>query len=334
MHTVQRLCTRCRKRPAAYLRASSGEALCRQCFIKSIEDKVLRTIRDYELVRSGDNIGLAVSGGKDSLVLLHIISKFIRKKILRDVKVQVFTIDEELEYSKHKLERQSVIRKMCEEAGLSYNVYKISELLGISVEEVYNRIRQQGENIHMCTICGVLRRKAMNELAKRLNLTKIMTAHNLDDEAQTVLLNVFSNDLKRFKWFGVETGEDVESFVPRVKPMRFIREEEIALYAYFTGIPMLERECPYVRENPRYFLKFLLAELERKNPNIKYMIVSFGDSLSRLLQETEYFRRKVSLRRCRICGSPTTSEICRACDLVMKAGLLDKYVLANTSGER
>ncbi len=328
MQSVQRLCSRCRKREPVYLRQSSGEVLCKSCFLKSIEDKVLRTIRDYELIKPGDRLGIAVSGGKDSLVLLHIFSKFVKKKLIRNVEIHVFTIDEELEYSKHKLERQEIIKKMCEDAGFDYKVYRISELLGVSVEEVYNRIREKRENIHMCTVCGVLRRKAMNELARRLNLTKIVTAHNLDDEAQTVLLNVFSNDIKRFKWFGVETGEDVESFVPRIKPLRFIREEEIALYAYFTDIPMLERECPYVKENPRYVLKFLLAELERRNPNIKYMIVSFGDSLAELLQETEYFRRRVNLRRCRICGSPTTSEICRACDLVSKAGLLDRYIPA------
>jgi len=323
-----RLCSRCGKREAFYIRRASGETLCKSCFIKAIESKVLRTIRDYRLIVPGDRVGLAVSGGKDSLVMLYILGKLISKGTLRDLKVHVFTIDEELEYSKYKLTRIEVIRSLCHRFGLEYKVYTISELLGVSVPEIYNRLVEKGEKIHMCTVCGVLRRKAMNVLARRLNLTKIATAHNLDDEAQTVLLNVFMNDLKRFKWFGVMTGEDIEDFIPRVKPLRFIREEEIAVYAYLHNIPMLERECPYVRENPRYMLKFLLSELEQRNPNIKYMIVSFGDELSKVIRESKYLTSRVRVTRCNICGSPSTSEVCRACDLIRKAGLLDKYVKA------
>ncbi len=326
---VSTVCTRCRRREAFYLRESSGEALCKQCFMKSIEEKFIRNIRDYDMIKYGDSIGVAVSGGKDSLVLLKLLLKNLKKPPLTYAeRILVFTVDEELEYSKHKLERVSYIRNLCEKYGIEYKVYTISSIIGVSVKEVYDRLREKGKNVNMCTICGVFRRRVMNEIARREGLTKIMTAHNLDDDAQTVLLNVFSNDLKRFKWFGPITGEDVENFVPRIKPLRNIREEEIAIYAYLTDTPMLERECPYVRNNPRYLLKFLLADLERKNPNIKYMIVSFGDSLSNLLKEVRYFERKVKTGKCSICGMPTTGDICRTCELVRDAGLLDKYLLA------
>ncbi len=324
-------CTRCGKRTAFYLRQSSGEALCKQCFIKSIEDKFLRTIRDYEMFNNDDSVGIAVSGGKDSLVLLNLFFKNINKPPIRNIKrILVFTVDEELEYSKYKLTRVQYIEDICRKYGVEYRVYRISELLGVSVSEVYEKLRIKGENVNMCTICGVFRRRAINEIAHREGLTKIVTAHNLDDEAQTVLLNVFSNDLKRFKWFGTITGEDVEYFIPRVKPLRYIREEEIAIYAYLMNIPMLERECPYVRNNPRYSLKFILSELEKKNPNIKYMIVSFGDSLSRLLKDYKYFEKRVKVSKCEICGIPTTGNICRTCELVVNAGLLDKYILKKT----
>ncbi len=308
------------------MRRASGEALCKQCFVKSFESKVLRTIRDYRLIVPGDKLGIAVSGGKDSLVLLYVLGKFVKRGFLRNISVQVFTIDEELEYSKYKLSRIKVISELCSSFGFEYKVYKISDLLGVSVPEVYDRLTRRGERVHMCTVCGVLRRKATNILARRLKFTKIVTAHNLDDEAQTVLLNVFMNDLKRFKWFGAVTGEDIEDLIPRVKPLRFIREEEIAIYAFLHNIPMLERECPYVRENPRYMLKFLLSELERRNPNIKYMIVSFGDELNKVVRSSGYLTDKLRLTRCQVCGSPSTSRICRACDLVSKAGLLDRYL--------
>ncbi len=326
MVSVLVTCTRCGKREAFFFRRTSGEALCRQCFVKSLEMKVLRTIRRFRLIEPQDRIGLAVSGGKDSLVLLCILGKLFRRRHLKCSETYAFTIDEELEYSKFKLTRINVIRELSREAGFEYRVYRISELIGVSVPEVYSRLSERGEKIHMCTVCGVLRRKAVNILARRLNLTKIVTAHNLDDEAQTAILNVLVNDVKRFKWFGVVTGEDVEDLVPRVKPLRYIREEEIAVYAYVNNIPMLERECPYVRENPRYMLKFLLSEIEQRNPNVKYMIVSFGDELSRIIRTSRYFKEKIRLRRCRICGAPSTSDVCRACDLVSRAGLLERYI--------
>ncbi len=321
-------CTRCRRRSAFYMRASSGELLCKQCFVKSIEDKVVKTLRDFEMIEPGDRLGIAVSGGKDSLVLLNIIFKYIKKPPLCNLdKIVVFTVDEEIEYSKYKLTRVKYIEDMCRKHNIEYKVYKISDLIGVSVLEIHEGLNKNGKRVNMCTICGVLRRRAINEIARRENLSKIMTAHNLDDEAQTVLLNVFSNDLKRFKWFGPITGEDVEYFVPRIKPLRYVREEEIAVYAYLHSIPMLERECPYVKYNPRYNLKFILSELEKKNPNIKYMVVSFGDSIAKLLRESKFFERKVKVSNCEICGIPTTGNICRTCELVLNAGLIDKYIL-------
>ncbi|NPA23014.1 MAG: TIGR00269 family protein [Crenarchaeota archaeon] len=329
---VSSVCTRCHRREAFYLRESSGEALCRQCFIKSIEEKFIRNIRENDMIKYGDSIGVAVSGGKDSLVMLKLLVRNLRKPPLSYVRrILVFTVDEELEYTRHKLERVSYIREVCDRYGLEYKVYTVSSIIGVSAQEVYEKLKESGKNVNMCTICGVFRRRVMNEIARREGLSKIMTAHNLDDDAQTVLLNVFSNDIKRFKWFGPVTGEDVENFVPRIKPLRNIREEEIAVYAYVMDIPMLERECPYVKNNPRYTLKFLLAELERRNPNIKYMIVSFGDSLSSILKESRYFERKVRTGRCSICGMPTTGDICRTCELIRDAGLLDRYLLAKRS---
>ncbi len=318
-------CSRCGKRKANYYRPSSGERLCIQCLIRSVEDRALDTIRRRGLVGQDDVVGICVSGGKDSLSLIKIIGSLRRRaRFLREAKMMALTIDEGFEYSKYKLSaRADVIRSLCDEYGIQHHVIRVSDVLGFTISEVAERLSARGVKLNMCTVCGVLKRKVINIVARRLGLTKIMTAHNLDDEAQTVILNVISNDIKRFVWFGEHLEHELESYVPRVKPLKYVREEELALYAYYNNLPLFELECPYVRQNPRYMLKFILAELERRNPNVKYMIVAFGENLSRALRSVVKTER---LSRCRYCGDPASSSVCRACELVDKAGLLESYL--------
>ncbi len=320
-----RTCSRCRRRPANYLRVSSGEALCLSCLFKSIEDTVLWTIRKYGLISKGDRIGLAISGGKDSLVMTYILGKLWKSKRLpQGVFLLAFMIDEEHSYScMRRITRIDFVRKICEEFGIEFKVYRLSEILGVSAEEVARRLWERGLDVHMCTIDGVMRRRAMNLIGRELGLTKIAVAHNIDDEAQTVMLNVMSNALDRFAWFGPSPMTEREDMIPRIKPLRFVPELETALYAYYHGIPLMEVECPFVYGNPRYMLKFELSRIERLNPNVKYAIVAFGDGIARLMSERT---RGTRLTRCRYCNEPSSKDVCRLCELLEKAGLLEKYL--------
>ena len=69
------LCMVCNRKSAVFMRSYSGEKLCARCFRKSIEDKVRATISKYEMLKPDDRIMVAVSGGKDSVVLLHLLAK-------------------------------------------------------------------------------------------------------------------------------------------------------------------------------------------------------------------------------------------------------------------
>ncbi|MGC8543776.1 MAG: TIGR00269 family protein, partial [Vulcanisaeta sp.] len=254
-----------------------------------------------------------------------LLGKFRRQgKIPRSVEFIAFSINEGHPYSCfYRMSRGDYVQKLSEEFNIPYKIYTFKELFGVTATDIAHELWSRGINIHMCTIDGVLRRRAMNIIGRQLGLTKIATGHNLDDEAQTVLLNVFSNDLDRFSWFGPTPEVDREGFIPRIKPLRFVREEEIAIYAYYHGIPLMELECPFVYNNPRYELKFTLARWERDNPNIKHSLVSFGDSLGKIMAERAI---NVSLRRCKYCGEPTSKDVCRVCELMGRAGLLERYL--------
>ncbi|MFP3303561.1 MAG: tRNA 2-thiocytidine biosynthesis TtcA family protein, partial [Caldivirga sp.] len=227
------MCDRCGVREAQYFRVSSGERLCLNCLFSLIEDTVARTIRRYRLISSGDRIGIAISGGKDSLVLTYLLGK-LRKhgRIPKDVELIAFSIDEGQPYScVRRSNAGDFVSKLTGEFNIEYRLFTFKELFGVTAFDVAQGLWGKGINVHMCTICGVLRRRAMNIIGRVLNLSKIATGHNLDDEAQTVVLNVMGNDIKRFAWFGITPSNDVaeEEFIPRIKPLRFIREEEVAI---------------------------------------------------------------------------------------------------------
>jgi len=75
----------------------------------------------------------------------------------------------------------------------------------------------------------------LNIAAKKLGATKVVTGHNLDDEAQTFMINLLRGDIERiYRGFG--PIEAKEGFIPRIKPLRYIYEEEIMIYAYFCMI--------------------------------------------------------------------------------------------------
>ncbi|MFB6471040.1 MAG: TIGR00269 family protein [Vulcanisaeta sp. AZ3] len=321
------ICSRCGKRLANYYRRASGERLCFNCLFKSIEDTVLKTIRKYRLITYNDRVGIAISGGKDSLTLMYLLGKFRKQdRIPKSVEFLAFSINEGQPYScYYRMAKSDYIQKLSEEFDIPYRVYTFKELFGVTASEVAHELWSRGIEVHMCTIDGVLRRRAMNIIGRQLGLTKIAIGHNLDDEAQTVLLNVLSNNLDRFAWFGTKpiVDRDEEGLIPRIKPLRFVREEEIAIYAYYHGIPLMELECPFVYSNPRYELKFTLSRWEQDNPNIKHSLVSFGDSLAGLMSNRAV---NLQLRRCKYCGEPTSRDVCRVCELMSKAGLLDRYL--------
>jgi uncharacterized protein (TIGR00269 family) len=318
-----RACRHCGREPAQYLRAVSGEGLCLKCLFASVERTVAKTIRRHKMIVPGDSVAVAVSGGKDSLVLLYMLGKFARRGLLRGVRVEAFVLDEGHEYSAARMRRVSAARELAESFGFEFGVYRFQDIFGATAAELYERLARSGYNVGMCTIDGVLRRRAMDVVGRARGWTKIALAHNLDDEAQTTLLNVLAGGLQRFYR---RRGEPEEpGAIPRVKPLMYVREEETALYAYYHGLPLMEVECPYIVRNPRYDIKFFLAELERKMPHVKYALVSFGERLARELREP---RASARAMKCKYCGLASSGSVCRACELFERAGLLDRYLSA------
>ena len=116
-----------------------------------------------------------------------------------------------------------------------------------------------------CTVCGVIKRWILNKWAKKLNVDKIATGHNLDDETQTVLMNFLKGNIYLGANSTPMTGVKTKGFVQRVKPFFFIAENKIREYAKEMQFPILYDRCPCAIGTYRIETRIWLKEIDDKN---------------------------------------------------------------------
>ena len=310
MRTKIAVCTVCKRRDAFFVRLYSGEKLCRKCFANSIEDKVRTTIAKYKMLEFDDRIAVAVSGGKDSVSLLHVLAKIERG--YPKTSLVAVTVDEGIKG--YRDEALKIAAENCKKLGIEHHVVSFKELYGYRLDEIVKSLKQKSESgLTPCAYCGVLRRKALNIAARSLKADKLATAHTLDDETQTILLNIFHGDVLRIAREKPVTDEAHPKLVQKVKPFCEIPEKETALYAYVRKIKFQSMPCPYASEALRNDIRIMLNRMEEKHAGIKFTIFK---SIQRIRPALEDIASKEGLRECDECGEPTTERICKTCQML------------------
>ena len=310
MPTGANYCTICKRREAFFFRSYSGQRLCKKCFIKSIETKTRATIAKYRMFSFNDKVAVAVSGGKDSLSLLSVLAK--TREIKPKGSLVAVTVDEGI--SGYRDEALRIAAENCEKLGVKHHVISFKNLFGLTLDElVEQKTRKAGSKLTACAYCGVLRRRALNEVALGVGATKIATAHTLDDQVQTTLMNIFRGDLARLAKEKPITDYVHPRFVQKVKPFCEIPEKESALYAYVKRITFQATPCPYASEALRNDLRSMLNSMEEKHPGTKFAVFS---SIERLQPAIEKTAEKTDFRECRQCGEPASSQLCKVCEML------------------
>ena len=215
-------------------------------FASRIEAKAKSNIKKYKLLTKKDKVLVAVSGGKDSTAVLYMLKKF-------GYNVQAIAIDVNLgNYSKSNI---SNISSFCKKEKIPLYVISIKEEFGCSHCYIKDALGSKGIKLSSCAVCGVLRRYLLNKAAKKLKATKIVTGHNLDDEAQAVMMNFFRNTLQLSARLGPMSGiKSNRTFIPRVKPLFFIPEKDIEKYSKIMKFPVKYGKCPCSSEVFRRFV--------------------------------------------------------------------------------
>lgn len=285
----------CEKCPASAV--ISPPALCRDHFIGSFEERVRKTVDCFSLVREGQRIAVAASGGKDSLTVLHLLSKWFAG-------VTAIAIDEGIAgYREHTL---NDLKTFCQQRKISLVIRSYQELTGHSLDEIL-AIRKY----HPCSVCGTLRRHLLNVAAKGFDV--LATGHNADDESQVVLMNLLKGNTQLFPRLGPKSGHGAKGFTQRVKPLYFVTEKEVMTYAYLQGLTTRFTECPNARGAYREVIREALNTYARENPGVRQRI------LERFLEAKGAYPAPgdVILEKCSSCGEPSSGGTCKACRYVL-----------------
>lgn len=301
------MCNKCKTEPVITL-TNTNISLCKTCFIRYFEKKALKTIRKYNLIERKDKIGVACSGGKDSLALLYFLNKVAEKKC--DLDITVIKIDEGIKgYSAKNLEP---IKKFCEEDNIKLKTFSYKEEFGFTLDQIVKQVKE-----NPCSICGILKRYILNKKARELKLKKLATGHNLDDEAQAILMNQFKRNIETSARLGPVTGIiSHPKFVRRIKPFYLLEKREVALYAKLRNLKTKTEICPHRVDSYRLEVKKMLDNFEKKCPGTKYSIINSYLEIMPLLKEK--YKNMKGIKTCKKCGEPCSQKICRVCNSLTK----------------
>lgn len=290
-----------------YSRKYSGENFCSGCFSKSIVRKTAKTISKYKMINGGDVIGVAVSGGKDSLSLLHTLKQI---SLNHDFTLKAITIDEGI--SGYRDEALEIVRKFCSKIQVGYDVYSYKDLFGTTLEQSLE-LREK-EKISSCSICGILRRRAIDFGAKELGVDTVATGHNMDDFIQTFIINLLSGDTSKIGWMDPELPNNKAR---RIKPFCEIYESEIVFYAFTNDIPFQSEECPHMNEGIRTEIRNFLNSLEKNHIGIK------NNMYKSILKVSSTFKDETGKmwKNCSKCGEECTGDVCSVCNTLLNLGL-------------
>lgn len=299
-------CTKCQKAESIYFRAYSGEYLCKKCFLCSIESKAARTISKYSMIEYGDKVAVGVSGGKDSLSLLYVLKMLFDKHPNNGNELVAVTIDEGIKG--YRDESLQIVKDFCAQLGIESKILSYQSLFGMDMDQAM--IQRSSQKVSSCSICGTFRRRAIDIAAEAVGADIVATAHNMDDQLQTFMINLLAGDVERIGWIYPESVQYVQSGMKKVKPFVEIYEYEIAFYALQRDIPFQSEECPYMNESIRTDLREFFNRLEKDHPGIKYNGYKSMTKVSKVLRSSI---PSSEIKKCSRCGHVSTGDICSVC---------------------
>jgi uncharacterized protein (TIGR00269 family) len=271
-------------------------------FNKNIENKVKTTISKYKLFNKKQKLLVALSGGKDSATIFYILSKL-------GYNVQGFHINLGLgKYSERCLKS---VKELCFQQDAKLHIYDMKKEFGMRMCNIRVGI-QNKKNMSNCMICGIFKKWLLNREARKLKVLKIITGHNLDDEAQTIIINFLQGNLSLGINSGPITGiKQDKKFIPRIKPLYFVAEKDIKRYSKNLKLPVIYEKCPCALDSLRINTRKLL-----KNKNTKTKENIINNFLSLLPDLKKKFVKNKEIKYCEICGEPSRNKICKKCKLL------------------
>ncbi len=219
---------------------------------KNLLRPVGRAIADYQMIQDGDRLLLGLSGGKDSLSLLHLL-RHLKNYAPVSFDLVVATVDPGIE-------------------GFDPSPLK-AYLSGLGIDYFYQKqaiAEQAEENMgrdSFCAYCSRMRRGILYATARKNNCNKLVLAQHLDDLAESFMMSSFyEGSLRTMKAsYTIDAGD-----LQVIRPLVYVRERQLAKFAEAAGLPVIADNCPACFSKPtqREYMKQLLAQEEKGNSNL------------------------------------------------------------------
>jgi len=280
-------CFNCKEARAVIIRPKNRHKLCRACFLEIFETEVHETITTSNLFYPGERVAIGASGGKDSTVLAAVL-KTLNERYGYGLDLCLLSIDEGIRgYRDDSLE---TVKRNAEQYDMPLMIVGYGELYGWTMDQVVEQIGKKGN----CTYCGVFRRQALDRGAARLNIKHVVTGHNADDVAETVMMNLLRGDLPRLSRGTSIVTASGASDIKRSKPLKYAYEKEIVLYAHHRQLDYFSTECIYSPEAFRGSARTLIKDLEKIRPSSILDIVKSGEDMAVLVPQGDDTNGKTS----------------------------------------
>ncbi len=229
--------------------------------MQKILSPLRRCVQDYDMIEEGDRIAVGLSGGKDSMLLLHclnLLSKFYPKRFT----IEAITVDMGFPDADF-----SPIGDYCTREGIPHTI-KHTELA-----ELIFDVRKES---NPCSLCAKMRRGILDDAAKELGISKLALGHNFDDAVETFLMcQIYEG---RISCFSPVTYLD-RSGMTVIRPLLYVPEKTVRAYAAKAELPIAKNPCPSNGSSKRQEIKEFVDEMELRWPGYKQRI--FG-SMQRL----------------------------------------------------
>ncbi|KAI8097186.1 cytoplasmic tRNA 2-thiolation protein 1 [Halteromyces radiatus] len=298
-----KLCVLCSKNRAVLKRPKTAQQICQDCFYYVFETEIHNTITDAKLFKRGDNVAIGASGGKDSTVLAHVM-KTLNDRYDYGLNMFLLSVDEGITgYRDDSLE---TVKRNQQQYDLPLKIVSYQQLYGWTMDEIVKEVGLKNN----CTYCGVFRRQALDRGSVMLGVDHIVTGHNADDIAETILMNIFRGDVARLGRC-TEIVTQGESMIRRSKPFKYTYEKEIVMYAYFKKLDYFSTECIYSPNAYRGHARTFLKDLEAIRPSAIIDIIHSGEAF-----EIKTGIKMPTQKTCERCGYMSSNDVCKACVLL------------------
>lgn len=224
--------------------------------IQQLLSPARRAIDDYGMIEENDKIAVGMSGGKDSVTLLHILAA-LRRFYPKKFQIVAITIDLGVKYNQSEVE---ALKKLNRDLDVEYHIVPT---------DIYQIIFEERKESNPCSLCSKMRRGALNTKAAELGCNKLALGHHADDLIETLFLSMFYEG--RLSTFEPKTYLS-RSGITVIRPMIYIEEKNIR--AFSADKPILSNPCPADKHTQRQYVKDLLSKIKTDIPIAKDRIFS------------------------------------------------------------